>query len=375
MRILHVTRQFWPTRGGLQSFVLGLSRQLIAHGHQSDVATLAFDWATGQPLPEREVYDGIRIFRLRAVGPRRYVLAPGVLRLAPAYDLVHVHGTDAALDLLAATRPWHRRPLVLTTHGGFFHTRWGWWLKQCYFATATRLALRACVAVACVSAHDYARFRPLAPDRCLLVPNGVELGPLLAQPKRPEPGLLVTVGRISRNKRLDRLIATLAHLPADVRLVVLGPDWEGLRAGLAAQAERLGVAARLCFLGPCDETTVRAWLARAQLYVSASAYEGFGLAVVEAMGSATVPVLSPIAAHRALIRPGDDGFLVDFRSPVQAARQIGALLRLPPAALSAIGARARRSARQYDWPTAAARYLAIYRAALDGSAALAADAA
>ncbi|MBI4507125.1 MAG: glycosyltransferase family 4 protein [Chloroflexi bacterium] len=366
MRILHVTRQFWPTRGGLESFVLALCRQLTARGHQSDVATLAFDWATGRPLPSRDAYAGIQIYRLPAFGPRRYLLAPGVLGLVRAYDLVHVHGTDAFLDLLAATRPWHRRPLVLTTHGGFFHTRWGWRLKQLYFATLTRLALRACAAVACVSAPDYARFARLAPERCLLVPNGVELGPLLAQPKCVEAGLLVTVGRISRNKRLDRLIATLAHLPADVRLAVLGPDWEGLAAGLAAQAQRLGVADRLALLGPCDDATVRAWLARAQLYVSASAYEGFGLAVVEAMGSATVPALSTIAAHRALVRPGHDGFLLDFRRPAEAARQIEALLRLPPAALATVGARARSSARQYDWPAAAARYLAIYAAALDG---------
>jgi alpha-1,3-mannosyltransferase len=364
MKILQVTRQFWPARGGLESFALGLSRQLIARGHESHVATLAFDWATGRPLPRRETYDGIPIFRVRAVGPRRYLLAPGLLRLVGRYDLVHVHGTDALFDLLALTRPWHRRPLVLTTHGGFFHTRWGWRFKQLYFATATRLALRACAAVACVSAQDYARFSPLAPDRCVLVPNGADLQPLLDQPKRVEPGLLVTIGRISRNKRIDRLVALLPHLPRDARLVVVGPDWEGLAAPLNAQAARLGVADRVHLAGACDETGVRDWLARAHLYLSASTYEGFGLAVVEAMGSGTVPVLSPITAHRALVRPGHDGFLVDFARPADAAAQVRAALSLPPLALATLGGHARAAARPYDWSVVAARYVAIYEAAL-----------
>lgn len=364
MKILHVTRQFWPSRGGLESFVLGLSRQLIARGHQSHVATLAFDWASGRPLPRREVYDGMPIVRVRAFGPRRYLVAPGVLPLLPAYDLVHVHGTDALLDLLASTRFWHRRPLVLTTHGGFFHTRWGWRLKQLYFATVTRLALHACAAVACVSAQDYERFKPLAPDRCVLVPNGVDLQPLLAQPKRIEPGLLVTVGRLSRNKRVERLIALLPHLPPAVRLALVGPDWEGLGAGLASQAERLGVADRVVFAGSCDEAAVRDWLARAHLYLSASAYEGFGLAAVEAMGSGTAVLLSPIAAHRALVRPGHDGFLVDFAQPAHAAGLVRAALSLPLPTLTVLGERARAAARPYDWAVAVERYLEIYTAAL-----------
>lgn len=364
MKILHVTRQFWPARGGLESFVLGLSRQLLARGHASDVATLAFDWASGQALPARDSVDGIAIFRCRAFGPRRYLVAPGILSLVGAYDLIHVHGTDALLDLLALTRLWHRRPIVLTTHGGFFHTRWGWRIKQLYFATATRLALRACAAVACVSAPDYERFRSLAPDRCVLVPNGVELQRLLAQPKRIEPGLLVTVGRISRNKRVDRLIALLPHLPEQVRLAIIGPDWEGLGHGLATFAARLGVAQRVVFGGSCDEASVRAWLARAHLYLSASAYEGFGLAVVEAMGSGTVVVLSPIPAHQALVRPGHTGVLVSFARPEEAARHVHALLNLPHHALAALGARARAAARAYDWSAVVERYLALYARAL-----------
>jgi alpha-1,3-mannosyltransferase len=37
-------------------------------------------------------------------------------------DIVHVHAIDFFFDFLGWTKPLHGKKLVVSTHGGFFHT-------------------------------------------------------------------------------------------------------------------------------------------------------------------------------------------------------------------------------------------------------------
>lgn len=103
------------------------------------------------------------------------------------------------------------------------------------------------------------------------------------------------VGRLVPGKRFDLLVRAVAALPA-VRLVLAGDGPE--RETLEALAGRLGAGDRVHFLGECDALpdgphtgpTVPAVLDAVDVFVSASAEESFGLAVVEAL-AAGLPVL------------------------------------------------------------------------------------
>ena len=143
MRILHVVRQFYPCVGGIEKYTLDLCRELISRGHVSDVVTLNRTFASKALLPPTDRYQEINIFRVPYFGPNRYKLAPGVLRFTKGYDLIHVHAIDFFVDFLALTKVWHRKPLVVSTHGGFFHSRWGWGFKKVFFNTVTRLSVKA----------------------------------------------------------------------------------------------------------------------------------------------------------------------------------------------------------------------------------------
>ena len=123
MRVVHVVRQFPPSVGGLENFVISLAKQQQKQGLDVSILTLnRIKMDSKTVLSKHDVIEGIPVRRIGFVGSFRYPIAPGVLRQIADADIVHVHAVDFFCDFLALTRPLHRKPLVLTTHGGFFHT-------------------------------------------------------------------------------------------------------------------------------------------------------------------------------------------------------------------------------------------------------------
>jgi alpha-1,3-mannosyltransferase len=124
MRVFHVVRQFWPSVGGLEDVVGQLARAQTARGWTVKVVTL--NRVFGAPdklLAAHEDNAGVAIERLPYSGSPRYPLTPGILGAIGEADLLHIHAIDFFFDFLAWTRIFHGKPLVATTHGGFFHTQ------------------------------------------------------------------------------------------------------------------------------------------------------------------------------------------------------------------------------------------------------------
>lgn len=364
MKILQIYRQFLPATGGIETVVDGLSRALQRAGHRCDVLTLRQLFNTGETLAPDEQNDGLQVYRLPHLGIRRYPIAPGVLSLVPAYDVVHIHAIDFFVDFLVATRALHRRPLVVNTHGGIFHTRWLLPLKKLFFQTVTRCTLAGADAIVCDSQHDYALFRSIAPARRLhTIANGIHIAPFLELEKRMQPGLLLGIGRMVENKRvawlIDMLPALAAHVPA-VRLVWIGIDQERQTPALLQRAQRLGVAERVRLVGQVSNAELYDWLAQAHLFVSASSYEAFGVATIEAMGSSTVPVVTPVGVHPEVVHEGQTGFLLPLTDRDQAVEKLRHALQLDARQMRSIGDNARQVARRYSWDSVVQSYLALY---------------
>lgn len=367
VRILHVIRQFYPCVGGIETYTLDLCRHLLARGQVSDVVALNRDFATKSLLPRFDRYMGINIFRVPYSGPNRYKLAPSVLRFLGNYDLIHIHAIDFFVDFLALTKPLHRKPLVVSTHGGFFHTEWGATFKRAFFHTITRLSIKAAVRVICDSGSDYDLFRPIAGSRAIVIENGVEFESFAGVAKRVQRGLLVSVGRTDVNKRPDNLIRTLALVADDfpeTQLVFVGPDWLGSWPELKELVGRLNLLDRVKFTGYCPEEGLREYLSRAHFFLSASQYEGFGIAAVEAMSTGTVPVLNDIDTFRSFVSNGVNGFIADFGRPDRAAATLRQALALDDASLLEMGAKARQKAETYAWPNVVGKVEKVYEEAI-----------
>jgi alpha-1,3-mannosyltransferase len=369
MKILHVVRQFHPSVGGMESVVAALCDRLRRRGHECEVITLRRIWNDRAVLPPTDVVAGVRVERIPFVGGRRYFFAPEVLRFAAGHAVIHIHGIDFFIDFLAATKWRHRTPLVASTHGGIFHTSWAMAAKRVYFHTVTRLALTQATRVICDSAQDDRLFAPIVPARKrVTISNGVE-DAFFQIRKAVEPGLLIMVGRIAEHKGIDRVIGLLPRIRRQIpeaRLVVVGPDWEGLRASLEAQAQAAGVADGVSFAGAVDQATLSEHLARAHLILAPSAFEGFGIAVIEAMASGSLVIGNDIEAHRELIEPGVNGFLVDFEDRERAAQSVISALCLPVAQVTAMGERARETVSRFAWDRVTDRVERVYQESLSG---------
>jgi alpha-1,3-mannosyltransferase len=367
MKILQLTRQFLPSEGGIESVVEGLSRALQQNGHTVGVATLRLLFATGAMAPAKSVEAGLAVRRMRHWGPRRYPVAPAALAEIRGYDLVHIHAIDFFVDYLSLSRLLHRIPLVVSTHGGIFHTQWASRFKQMYFSTVTRMSLGGVKAVVCVSQQDREKFEQIVPpQRIRLIENGANIDRFWKLTKRVEPGLMLGISRVVENKRVHKVLEAMASLKdrfPQMRLEWVGADFAGLVPSLERRAVELGLGRRVRFLGATSREGLFSLLERAQLFVSASAYEGFGLSTIEAMSAATVPVVTAVGAHPNVIEHGVSGFLTDADAS-GLTENIERALVMSPKETAAMGEAARAATRRFSWTEIAPQYEQLYRQVL-----------
>jgi alpha-1,3-mannosyltransferase len=352
MRILQVARQFYPSVAGVENIVKNLARNLFKLGHQCDVATLnRCFYQMDQELPAYEKVKGIDVYRVPFLGRQRLFLAPSVLKLVKNYDIVHIHNVDSFADLLVLTKAWHSKPLILSTQGGYFHTEKAATFKRLYFNTITRLTMRGLDAVVAVSEHDRALFAGICP-KLIMISDGVDYASFAQVEKRIEPNLMVYVGRLVSNKRIDNLIRAFAGVATErpsASLVIIGVDYEGVLDELKSLAAQFGVRDKVTFTGVLSDAELRAYLAKAHLFVSPSEYESFGISVLEAMSTGTVPVVNDIKPFRAIINSGKDGYLVDFTNTDLAASVLVDALSIDEHQLGDMGAKAQSVAKTYSW--------------------------
>jgi alpha-1,3-mannosyltransferase len=364
MKILQLTRQFLPSEGGIESVVEGLSCALQRRGHTIQVATLRSLFATGDVAPAKSIEAGLSVRRMRHWGPRRYPVAPSSIAEIRGYDLVHIHAIDFFVDYLSLLRLLHRTPLVVSTHGGIFHTRWASGFKQMYFNTVTRMSLGGVGAVVCVSQQDRDKFAEIVqPERIHLIENGANIDRFWSLQKMIEPGLMLGISRLVGNKCVHKVLEAMAPLKdryPHMRLEWVGADFGGLQTSLEQRAMELGLAGRVRFHGSTSREELYRLLERAHMFVSGSEYEGFGLSTVEAMSAATVPVVTAVGAHPNVIEHGGSGLLTDAQG-TELSACMDQILSMPMEQVTAMGNAARETTRRFSWSEIAPQYERLYR--------------
>ena len=192
------------------------------------------------------------------------------------------------------------------------------------------------------------------------IPIGVRVPPPGdAGPREP---FILAVGEFEPRKRILELVA--AHRvyhraappdPPPCRLVLVGAG------GSQEQAVRGAVGPECDMLGFVDDATLADLYRRASLLVYPSAYEGFGLPVLEAM-SHGCPVL--IARNSSLPEVGGDAALyLDDPTITGMTRSLTDALA-DRAALAERGDASRQRAAAFAWPHVAGRTLDVYREAI-----------
>ncbi len=174
------------------------------------------------------------------------------------------------------------------------------------------------------------------PCRLAAIPNGVDLDRIDRLKAAPcdhrflhQPGgpVLVAMGRLTHQKGFDSIIDSLALLPADLgaRLIIIGAGGHRDVRNLHAQASRLGVAHRVSFAGYRENPF--AFLAKCDLFVSGSRWEGASNALIEALACGLpLAVTDCPTGNREVVQRGPYGSLARIDDPPSLADAIAAEL-------------------------------------------------
>ncbi len=343
MRVAFTIEQCWhAVPGGTAVAALGMARELssrseveligvAAHHSRAPDAPFAPGIPVRQlPVPRRALYEAWR--RLgwpsvqRATGPVDVVHATTIIVPPPGaapmvvtvHDLAFVH-----------------EPAAFTSHGvkaftaGLERIRKDADLVLC----SSQATLDDCVGVGLPA--NRLRLVPLGLDP-VVKPSAADVAAVRVRLGLEEPYLLF-VGTLEPRKNVERLVAAVGSLGADLPLVLVGPSgW-----GDDPQPESPGAGTRVRRLGFVDEATKAALYEGAEVVCYPSLREGFGLPVLEAMAHGA-PVVTSAGTATAEVG-GDAVVLVDPMDPADIARGI-------------VEARDRRAELAAAGPTRAARF-------------------
>ena len=344
MKVLHVQRI--GGIGGSERHLLTLLPALAERGVA--VSFLGLDDPRRAPDP---FYNELSVPFERLSAPRDLdpLLARRVWRAVRRANLVHTHLVHA--DVYGALGA---RRLVSTKHNDDpFRAGPFRFVERALARRATRI-----IAIT----ESLARFQiervGLPADKVDVVHYGLDEPPRAwgtnpPDPVPPEARVVLCVCRLERQKGVDVAIRALAEV-RDAHLVVLGEGPQ--RPELEHLARELGVQAYL----PGRVPDVAAWLRRADLLVHPVRWEGFGLALLEAMLASLPVVATRVSAIPEIVGDGETGLLVPPDDPSALAAALNRVLTDPSAYGEEGLARARAEfsvARMVD------RTLDVYRTA------------
>jgi glycosyltransferase involved in cell wall biosynthesis len=365
LRVAHLTSKYVPFAGGVEQHVQMLARGMVARGHHVDVLTSDADGR----LPPSQELDGARVRRFRAYGASAYRLAPGLSawlwRNSSGYDVLHAHSYHQPLIAQAALAARGTR-LVLTPHyHGVGHTTVARALHYPWRPLGA-WALRRAHRVVCVSEAERTRLeRDFGTLPYVCIPNGVDVEALLSERAPAESSThvrVLSVGRLEPYKQPLRLLEAVPALPDTYEVAYVGAG--SLRPTLERRARDLGVDDRVRILGKVTDRALRSAYRSADVFVSLSLHEAFGMALLEAAVAGSVVVASDIPPHREVAQ-----FI-----PVDRIEFVAADSTPGYVAQTIVRASARRRLQaQPSWPVptwdhVAERTLDVYRDCLAGSA-------
>lgn len=333
--------------GGVATVVEELALAMLRLGCEVDVASLSGGSAFAVPLEQDDMAVSIAAVRSRGRGARAFCRLLRKLR-AGYYDVLV---TQLAYGLANRIAPRSTRT-VFVLHGfgrgGHALSRL---LKQW---TLVRLASSADARVA-NSSLTSSIFAACWGLDSTCIPLGVRVANQAAVPRWEDRQGILYVGRLTHQKKVDRLLRAVA---ADRHLLRLGPITivgDGpKRKHLETLATRLGLRHLVTFSGPLARHELTGVYRRARVFVSLRDHEPLGLTYLEAL-----------AMGCAIIVPRTAGFVEHFEPWMGErvnARDIeslqGALLRLLCQPRNCI-ASSQRAASKWCWEKSAEALLGV----------------
>ncbi len=347
MRIVHVTPFYHPVIGGAENVVKQICEYLVRQGF--DVYAITYNrlrnGGIGKLPPEEEI-NGVKVVRLRpklvhSHGSLSPELPKVIEKLQP--DIVHVHvwRHPHVFQVAKLKRRLNFRA-ILHLHDPFYSIRQVGVATHLYYLVVD-LSLRrvlhrydAVVTLTPLGKHVARKKFRVPQNRVVTIPPTLEdyvfykalhLKPRPRPPGKEDVTYIVSVGRVSREKKFEMLVKTMALLRERRRcgiktyIVGLINDFAPVKL-----AQRLGLLNKqVIFMGKVSEEAKLSLYSRGHIYVHTSPYEGFGIALIEAQAFALPCVITGLGGQLFAAPPGVSSLRVSL-DPEGIARAIVKLI-------------------------------------------------
>jgi len=353
--------------GGAEISTIRLANQLAKHGYNVDcVALQAVGPFRERILPSVEVHD----LRVRRASLSVYAIATYIRTYRPQIlvgNMSHINVACVLATLIS------RLPikLMLVEHNDYLASILddGSW-KDSPLRIMMRFTYPRATWIAAVShgaAESLEKVLGLPKSSVHVLPNGIDLRSLKEEMRAPldhiwfleqeSVPVVTSIGRLVPQKGfLDLLFAfSILRSKMQVRLMIIG---EGIHRQLLEQRiKELELSKDVSLMGFVDKPL--RYVARSDLYVLSSRYEGQGVVLLEAMACG-VPIVATDcpSGPREVLAEGRAGLLVPVNSPQMLAKAMERMLRS-----SALRAQVRRAAseevKKFDVEMTLKRFLDI----------------
>jgi len=397
MRILFAVHGYKPAfrLGGPIVSVSSLAERLVCKGHQVVVFTTNSNLDEDLDVPVDRPIDvnGVEVWYFRREEVLRrwlpfvpylsrasgFVYAPRMRealdRTVPTVDAVHTH-LPFIYPTFAAARAAFRasKPLFYSQRGVFDPARLAFraWKKRLYIEAIEKPTLRRATTLVALTEAEVQSYRRLAATPTEIVPNGIDVSLYRERPSAavegiaPESRVILFLGRIHPTKGADRLLEAFVRVAAaipDAVLVLAGPDEFGLEVRFREIVAQRNLRGRVLFPGMVTGERKLDLLARADVFCLPSEAEGFSMAVLEALASATPVLLSP-GCHFPQAAEAGAGIVVSTE-PEAMAQALAGLLG-DRDALEEMGRKGRALvSERYGWDAIAERMLEVYQRGIE----------
>ncbi len=271
------------------------------------------------------------------------ICAPAARRLVQECNTkgithVHVHSCGRAALIAAIARLMGGPTYSITLHGPLSDYGSGQSLKWRHASFATIITEKLLTETRKILKSDL-------PDRLIVQPMGVDTEALQRSDPYSPPAVgetirLFSCGRLNvvkGHQDLMQAVRILIDRGNQVHLEIAGEDddgGQGYHQTLRAHLQDLGLNNNIKLLGAIDANTVRQKLLDAHIFVLASWHEPLGVAYMEAMACEVPTIGTNAGGVDELINNGDDGILVEPKSPEILADAVEALIRNPDLAMA-----------------------------------------
>lgn len=276
--VIHVVRIFHPNIGGMENLVHEIASRQAMMGKK--VLVITSDVTRDGKVVTVNLKRNYEILRVKSFLFKGIYFPKDVFRKLPKCTLLHCHGMDPLVDFLTFKIKFDE--LIISPHGGFFHTSTMLTLKKLYFNTISRFMTSMNPKYMCISQNDIDLVSKLSDNVHFMGCGSSDVKFSLASSR------VVTFGRISPNKCINDAIDVFRNNFPQENLIIAGPNPEGIKINIVQNVE---------YLGPVSSAELEDLIEKSKYFISMSSYEGLGMALIEAIKGGLIPVVREIDSY------------------------------------------------------------------------------